>query len=152
MNIGNDVFVWGCVGIVLMLAELVIPGGIIVFLGTSALAVALTLQFGVISSWIHAFTLWFILSMILLIVFRNVGQNMMGGDSRIENTDENLDVFGHEVDVVETIGPGNKKGRILFQGTNWSALGDGSEIKSGEKVKIICRENISYVVEKLTNK
>ncbi|KGJ87899.1 NfeD family protein [Thalassotalea sp. ND16A] len=150
MEFSNDVVAWGSVGLVLMLAELVIPGGIIVFLGTSAVAVALTLQFGIIDNWMHAFTLWFILSIVLLLIFRNVGQNLVGGDSTIGNTDENLDVFGHEVKVIETIGPGNKKGRIFFQGTNWSALGDGSEIASGETVKIICRENISYVVEKLS--
>lgn len=149
MELSNDVFAWGCVGLVLMLAELVIPGGIIVFLGTSAVAVALTLQFGLIDSWVHAFTLWFILSIALLIAFRGMSQRLVGGDSVVENTDENLDVFGQEVEVIETIGPGNHKGRITFQGSDWSALGDGSEIAKGEKAKIICRENISYIVEKI---
>ena len=150
MELSNDVFAWGCVGLVLMLVELVIPGGIIVFLGTSAVAVALTLQFGLIDNWMHAFTLWFILSIVLLIAFRGISQRLVGGDSVVENTDENLDVFGQVVEVVATIGPGNKKGRIVFQGTSWTALGDGSEILEGETVKIICRENISYVVEKIS--
>ncbi len=149
MELSNAVIAWGSVGIILMLAELIIPGGIVVFLGTSAVAVAATLQLGIIDNWVHALTLWFILSMTLLIAFRNVGQRLVGGDSRIGNIDENLDVFGHEVEVVETIGPGNKKGRIKFQGSNWSALGDGSEIKPGEKAKVVCRDNISYVVERL---
>jgi membrane protein implicated in regulation of membrane protease activity len=149
MELNNAVLIWGGVGIFLILAELIIPGGIVVFLGTSALIVAASLHFGLIESWLHAFTLFFISSIILLIIFRNLGQKMVGGDSTIENTDENLDAFGTEVDVIETIGPGNKKGRILFQGTNWSALGDGSEIKVGDKAKIVCRDNISYVVEKL---
>lgn len=150
MELDNAVLIWGAFGIFLMLAELIIPGGIVVFLGTSAIIVAASLQFGLIASWLHAFTLFFISSIILLLMFRNLGQKMVGGDSIIENTDENLDVFGTEVDVIETIGPGNKKGRILFQGTNWTALGDGSEIKVGDKAKIVCRDNISYVVEKLT--
>ena len=150
MEMSNDVLAWGSVGIFLMLAELILPGGIVVFLGTSALVVAITLQLEIIDNWIHAFTLWFIVSITLLLLFRNVSQKLVGGDSTIENTDENLDVFGEEVDVLETIGPGNKKGRIQFQGSSWSALGDGTEIVTGEKVKIVCRENISYVVEKLS--
>ncbi|MDG1732314.1 MAG: NfeD family protein [Thalassotalea sp.] len=150
MEMSNDVLAWGSVGIFLMLAELILPGGIVVFLGTSALVVAITLQLEIIDNWIHAFTLWFIVSISLLLLFRNVSQKLVGGDSTIENTDENLDVFGEEVDVLETIGPGNKKGRIQFQGSSWSALGDGTEIVTGEKVKIVCRENISYVVEKLS--
>ncbi|TRX53179.1 NfeD family protein [Thalassomonas sp. M1454] len=150
MEMSNDVLAWGSVGIFLMLAELILPGGIVVFLGTSALIVAVTLQLDVIDSWVHAFTLWFILSIVLLLAFRNVSQKLVGGDTIIENTDENLDVFGQEVEVIETIGPGNKKGRILFQGSNWSALGDGSEITKGDKAKIVCRDNISYVVEKVS--
>lgn len=146
----NDVLIWGGVGLFLMLAELLIPGGIVVFLGLSAVIVAGTLQLGIIDNWMHAFTLFFITSMVLLLLFRNVGQNLIGGDSSIENTDEELDVFGQEVEVIETIGPGNKKGRINFQGIDWTALGDGSEIAAGSKAKIVCRENISYVVEKLS--
>ncbi|QBY03873.1 NfeD family protein [Thalassotalea sp. HSM 43] len=148
MEYANDVTAWACIGVLLVIAELVIPGGIVVFLGTSALVVAATLQFGIIDNWMHAFTLWFILSIVLLLLFRNLGQSMVGGDSRVDNTDEELDVYGKQVRVIATIGPGNKKGRIEFQGTEWSALGDGSEIKAGETAKIVCRENISYVVER----
>ncbi|WP_371186892.1 NfeD family protein [Thalassotalea maritima] len=148
MDISNDVIAWGCVGLMLMIAELAIPGGIVVFLGTSALAVALSLQFGLIDNWIHAFTMWFILSIILLLLFRNLGQSMVGGDSRVDNTDEELDVYGKQVKVIATIGPGNKKGRIVFQGSEWTALGDGSVIEKGETATIVCRDNISYVVEK----
>lgn len=148
MELANDVVAWGSVGLIMMLAEIIIR--IIVFLGTSALTVAVTLHLGFIDNWVHAFILWFVLSMVLLITFRNVGQSLVGGNSRVDNTDEELEVFGREVDVVETIGPGTKTGRINFQGTQWSALGDGSEIKKGQVATIVCRENTSYVVERRT--
>ena len=51
--------------------------------------------------------------------------------------------------MLETIGPGQHKGRIDFQGSSWSALGDGTEIKAGEKVQVVCRDNISIVVKPL---
>lgn len=150
MEFNNDVLMWAGSGLLLMLAELIIPGGIVVFLGLAAITVSALLQFGFINNWMEAFTLFFVTSIALLLIFRNVGQNMVGGDSKIENTDENLDVFGQEATVIETIGPGTKKGRIHFQGTDWSALGDGTKIAKGEKAKVICRENISYIVEKIT--
>ncbi len=148
MDFSNEVVIWGTTGLFLMLAELIIPGGIVVFLGLSAILVSASLQLGLIDNLMQAFTLFFVSSIVLLLAFRNVGQKMVGGDSTIENTDENLDVYGHQVKVIETIGPGTKQGRIEFQGTEWTALGDGGEIKAGQKAKIICRENISYVVEK----
>ncbi|WP_306416224.1 NfeD family protein [Thalassotalea mangrovi] len=145
----NSVLLWGGLGLLMMLLEIIIPGGIIIFLGISAVIVALSLQFGLIDHWVHAFTLWFILSLLLLLLFRNITQKMVGGDTRIDNTDEELDMFGASVEVVETIGPGNRMGRVIFQGSSWTALGDGSEIKPGDAAKVICRENISLVVEKV---
>ncbi|WP_371374099.1 NfeD family protein [Thalassotalea aquiviva] len=146
----NAPLVWASVGVFLMLAELLIPGGIVVFLGISALLVAGALQLGLIDSQINAFSLFFISSLILLLMFRKLGQQMVGGDSHIDNTDEELDVFGQQVEVIETIGPGNKKGRIRFQGTEWTALGDGNVLEKGSTVQIVCRDNISYVVEKIS--
>jgi membrane protein implicated in regulation of membrane protease activity len=147
----TDVTLWGSAGLVLMLAEIIIPGGIIIFLGISAFLVAACLQFGLIDSWVHAFTLWFISSLVLLLLFRNLTQKMVGGDSNVANTDEEFDLFGKEVTVTDVIGPGNQMGRVQYQGTTWSALGDGSVIEAGTRAKIICRENISLVVEKLEN-
>lgn len=149
MEITTEVLTWGSIGLILMFAEFIIPGGIVVFLGLAAVLVSASLQLGIIDSWVHAFTLWFVLALSLLLIFRNVGQKLVGGDSSIGNTDEELDVYGSEVEVIETIGPGNRQGRIIFQGSSWSALGDGSEIEAGAKAKIICRENISFVVEKI---
>ena len=145
----TDVLIWAGVGLTLMLAELIIPGGIIVFLGLGGIIVAGSLQLGLIEGWVHAFTLWFISSLVLLIAFRNTAQKMVGGDSTIENTDEELDIYGHDVEVTETIGPGDKMGRVEYQGTSWTALGDGSTIEAGSHAKIVCRDNISLVVEKI---
>ncbi|MFT7549183.1 MAG: hypothetical protein ACI9VI_003032, partial [Candidatus Azotimanducaceae bacterium] len=48
----------------------------------------------------------------------------------------------------ETIGPGEKPGRILFRDTQWAALSDGSEILKGEAARIIALDNVSYIVER----
>jgi len=149
MELANPITVWVCLGIILMLSEIVIPGGIVILLGSSCLIVASALGLGVIEGMAQSLTLWFISSMVLLLSFRHVTQRLVGGDAHVDNTDEELDLYNQQAIVKETIGPGQQTGRISCLGSDWTALGDGSEIKSGTKVRIICRDNIALVVEPL---
>ncbi|MCH1920847.1 NfeD family protein [Shewanella sp. A3A] len=145
----NSLLWWGIAGVVLMLAELIIPGGIVVFLGAACLIVAAALWLGLISGIAQAFTLWFIASIVLLLAFRQVTQKLVGGDSHVDNTDEELDIYNQVAVVKQTIGPGEQLGRVNFQGADWPALGDGSQIVAGSRVRVVCRENIALVVEPL---
>ena len=147
MELTNPIMIWGCIGLVLMLAELVIPGGIVILLGGACLVVASALGIGLVDGIVQSLTLWFIASIVLLLGFRQVTQKLVGGDSHVDNTDEELDIYDKIALVKETIGPAQHAGRIEFQGTEWSALGDGSEIAAGTQVRIICRENIGLIVE-----
>ncbi|QIR13487.1 NfeD family protein [Shewanella aestuarii] len=149
MELENPITVWVCLGIILMLAEIIIPGGIVILLGSACLVVALALATGIVEGIAQSLTLWFITSMVLLLSFRHVTQQMVGGDSHVGNTDEELDLYNQIAVVKEAIGPGQQTGRIHCLGSDWTALGDGSEIKAGSKVRIICRENIALVVEPL---
>jgi len=139
---------WLAAGLILMFAELVIPGGIVIFLGGGALVVALAIWSGLVSDWVSASTLYFISSLALIVSLRSVVVKYAGGDSSKSNTLEILDAFGEVVTVVETIGPGERSGRILFRDTQWAALSDGSEILTGDSARIIAIENVSYIVEK----
>lgn len=150
MEFSNPVIIWACVGVVLMLAEVIIPGGIVILLGAACLVVASALGIGLIEGAAQAFTLWFISSMVLLLAFRHVTQKLVGGDSHVDNTDEELDLFNKQALVKADIGPGEKSGRVEFQGAEWPALGDGSLIPAGSRVRVICRDNISLVVEALS--
>lgn len=149
MELANPITVWVCLGIILMLAEIIIPGGIVILLGSACLIVAAASATGIIEGIAQSLTLWFIASMVLLLSFRHVTQQMVGGDSHVENTDEELDLYNQIAVVKEAIGPGQQTGRIHCLGSDWTALGDGTEIKAGSKVRIICRENIALVVEPL---
>lgn len=144
----DPLVIWLVSGLVLMLAEIIIPGGIVIFLGLACVVVAGAWQLSFIDSWTQAMTLWFISSLFLLLVFRNVTQKLFGGETTAANVDEDMDIYGQTATVVETIGPGEKTGRIEFQDSTWQAMADGSVIEAGETVKIVCHENISLVVEK----
>ena len=114
------VWVWLIAGLIFIVSELIIPGLIVVFLGFAALIVAASLYFGLISGWISAFTMWFIVSLLLTFILRSLFKRFMQGDVEKQNTYENLDVFGEVVEVIERIEP-SKKGRIHFKGTTWTA-------------------------------
>jgi len=147
MELSNPIAVWLVLGLLLMLAEMIIPGGIVILLGAACVVVASALAIGIIDGVVQSLTLWFIASMVLLLGFRHVTQRLVGGDSHIDNTDEEMDLYNHVAIVKQAIGPGQQTGRISCLGSEWIALGDGSEIKAGTKVRIICRDNIAFVVE-----
>ncbi len=146
-----NVWFWVILAAVFIVAELVIPGGIIIFLGIAGLIVAISMQLGFVASWANALTLWFISSLVLVVLLRGIAQKMLGGDSSVANTDEDVDALGEIVEVVKTIGPGEAKGRVVFRDIRWNAVSDGSEIPAGEKAKIVYRDNITLVVEKITS-
>jgi inner membrane protein len=141
---------WIMLAVFLSLAEIIIPGGILLNLGIASVLVALGIKFAILDTWIMVLTVWFIIATFLLFFLNFFTNKFFGGKQAIENVDEELDIFGKEVLVIENIGPGTQKGRVEFQGTTWSALGDGSEIKAGNHAKIICKENISLVVEQVS--
>lgn len=147
MALSDPIFVWLGVGLVLILAEIIVPGGIVILLGAACLVVAGALGIGLVEGIVQSLTLWFISAIVLLLSFRHVTQRLVGGDSHVDNTDEAMDLYNQPALVKQTIGPGQIQGRVEFQGSEWPALGDGSTILAGAQVRVICRENIALVVE-----
>ena len=137
---------WIILALVFGLLEIFVPGGILLNLAIASLFVAIGVQQQYLETWVTTLTTWFILSSVMMFCAYFITERFMAGDIFIENTDENLDVFGKTVKVVHEIGPGNTPGRVEFQGTTWLALGDGSIIPKGSKAEIVCKDNISLVV------
>ncbi|WP_394130224.1 NfeD family protein [Shewanella maritima] len=152
MDLSNPTVVWFTIGVLLMLSEIILPGGIVILLGAACVIVAAALGLGIVEGLAQSMTLWFIVSIVLLLSFRHVTQRLIGGDSHVDNTDEELDLYNQVAIVKDQIGPGNKTGRISCLGSDWVALGDGSVIDKGIQVRIICRDNIGFVVEPVTPK
>lgn len=147
MDILLNPLVWIVLGGILIVAELIIPGGVVVFLGLAAVLVAGAVGLGFITSWVNALTAFFVLSLALILGLRAFFMKYAGGDFSRGNIVEILDDIGEEVPVIEAIGPGQEKGRIDFRGTHWQALGDGSRIEAGQTVRIVGRDNVNYMVE-----
>ena len=138
---------WLILAVVFACLEIFIPGGILLNLGIASVLVAIGVQQQILDTWVLTLTTWFILATLLLIMAYFITERFFAGDTTIENIHEELDIYGKTVNVVEQIGPGNQSGRVEFQGTTWTALSDGSIIPAGSQAAIVCKENISLVVE-----
>ena len=137
---------WLIAGGVLILAEFIIPGGIVSFLGIAALLIGLGNWVGIFSGWISSTTWWFILSLGLLLGLRRVVNRFLPGESSYGSPDEDLAVYGSVVTVAETVREGDSNGRIHFRGTTWSATSLNGIIKTGAHATISHRENLVWVV------
>lgn len=140
---------WVAGGLILMLLEFVIPGGVVAFLGLGALAVAGLIYFGQIDHWITAFTAWFITSLLFLLVLRGFFQKLLPGEEELGSTDEDADAAGHLVEVVETISKG-QQGRVSYLDSTWPATCHEQTLRAGTKARLVSRENVVWVVEPLT--
>jgi membrane protein implicated in regulation of membrane protease activity len=137
--------IWLISGAVMVLLEFIVPGGVIVFLGMAAVIVGGSIYFNWITSHPMAFLAWFIISIILMVFLRSIFIKYFEGDSKIENTDEDIDLEGSLADVIEDILP-HKEGRVRFRDSTWSARSD-EEHKMGIKVVISGRDGNSLVVK-----
>ena len=134
-------------GVALIAAELVVPGLVVIFLGAAALVVAGALGLGLVSGWIAGFTTWFITSLVMVIGLRSAFTRFLPGSSVKQLTDEDLDAFGEEVEVVEPVSPDG--GRIRFRGSTWAALSLQEFLPAGAKAKVVARDNLIWIVEPL---
>jgi membrane protein implicated in regulation of membrane protease activity len=137
---------WVVGGIVLLVAEIVVPGMVLGFLGAAALLVALALWLGVIEGLVAALTSWFIGSIVMLVALRGLFQRLMPGDEGIQSTDEELDAFGTVVEVAETI-PKGERGRIRYRGTTWAATCYEQTLEAGGRARLVTRDGIAWIVE-----
>ena len=138
---------WIVLAILFACAEIFVPGGILLNLGIASLLVAIGVQQQLLDTWTLTLSTWFILASSLLFILYFETERFFSGDYTVENIYEELDIYGKEVEVIEKIGPGTHAGRVEFQGTTWTALSDGSELNKGTYASIVCKENISLVVE-----
>ena len=137
---------WVVGGVILLLAEIVVPGMVLGFLGAAALMVAGLLWLGVIEGPVAALTTWFIGSIVLLVALRGMFQRLMPGDVEVQSTDEDLDAYGSVVEVAETI-PKGETGRIRFHGSTWTAICYERTLEAGSRARLVTRDGIGWVVE-----
>ncbi|MFP6665056.1 MAG: NfeD family protein [Deltaproteobacteria bacterium] len=138
---------WLWFGLVLALAEFVVPGLVVVFVGMGAMTVALFLSLGWIEHLPAQFTTWFIASMLYTVFLRMAVLHFFPMDTIRQEIDDIKQDIGTRARVTEKIS-GSAAGRIQHRESTWPAiLPDSQEALPGEEVRITGRDNLTWKVE-----
>jgi inner membrane protein len=135
---------WFLIGLVLFLAELVIPGFFIFFFGLGAWVTALVCLIGNPGTNLQII-IFAVTSVLSLVALRRIIQKKFFYSK--ENLSEEVeDEFtGKEARASTDFGP-DKNGKVEFKGTTWKGESK-SEIKEGQTVIIIDKENFTLIVK-----
>lgn len=139
---------WFVLGLVLMLAELMAPGFVIVFFGIGAWITALCMWIGIASSFDAQLLIFLSASVLSLVLFRKQGKRYFQGrvSGRLADNQSMDDVRGERAVVIEDIQPNTSRGKVEFHGTSWDAESD-IVIKKGTTVEIVERINLLLKVK-----
>lgn len=139
--------IWLIGGAVLAALELVAPGMVIIFFGLAAILIGLLIMAGVSMSIPASILLWFILSLALVLIFRNLALKIFPSDSSYGLVEDDVDAIGAVVPVITDVADDHSNGRIEYGGTSWQARTRVGQIAAGEKARLLYRDNIQWIVE-----
>lgn len=135
---------WFVLGLLLFLAELIIPGFFIFFFGLGAWVTAVVCLIGVPGVNLQIIIFAFV-SVISLITLRRIIQKKFFYSKGNESEEVEDEFTGKEAIVISHIGP-DITGKVEFKGTTWKAESK-SEIKEGQTVIITEKENFKLIVK-----
>lgn len=144
----NITSIWIVIGIILLLSEFLIPGFTIFFFGIGGLVTALLLI--IIPPlttivWLQIL-IFLITSIVLLVLLRRHFTNTLKGDLYKERED----YIGKRCKVIELVSK-DKPGRILFQGTTWTAYSTEGKIHKNQTAEILGKklgEPMIFIIKK----
>ena len=135
---------WFIVGLGLFLLELVIPGFFIFFFGLGAWITALVCLIAEPGTNLQII-IFAVISVLSLIALRRIIQKKFFYSKGNQSEEVEDEFTGKEALAISDFGP-DKKGKAEFKGTTWKAEST-SEIKEGQTVIIIEKENFTLLVE-----
>ncbi len=135
---------WFIIGLGLFLLELVMPGFFIFFFGLGAWVTAL-----VCLIWEPGINLQIIIfaitSVLSLLGLRKIIQKKFFYNKSDNSVDVEDEFTGKEALAISDFG-GPQTGKVEFKGTMWKAE-SSSEIKTGQRVMILQKDNFKLIVE-----
>lgn len=140
---------WLIAGALLILLEFFLPGLVVIFLGLGGIATAGLIYAGYIRDPLHAVTCFVLSSIFLLMSLRRIILRFYPALSERAETDEDELITGQEATTITALSPHHFEGRVKYSGTTWPARSAAGEIAAGVRVKILTRQNISLVVQKM---
>ena len=137
---------WFIAGVILILAEFVVPGVFICFFGVGALLTGVVVWLLPGITLTTAVLLFSFLSVVFLVFCRRFMPRSFRGVVKVDHSDiENDDIAGAEAVVTEAVAP-DAPGKVEFRGSLWTARADRA-IAVGERAKIRSRKNLTLYLE-----
>jgi membrane protein implicated in regulation of membrane protease activity len=139
----NAELLWFLLGLIFLVAELAVPGFIIIFFGIGAWVTALCAGLGLLESFNAQLLVFLTSSALSLLVFRKKGKKYFEGKvSGVLEPGQDLDdIRGQKAIVVADITPKGMGGKVELHGTHWDAVAD-VPIVTGAVVEIVERTNL----------
>ncbi len=138
---------WLLVGVLCIGAELIIPGLVIIFFGFGAILTALIslIPFVATTLWLQIL-IFVICSVLSLIILRRKFKPIFKGSVFMPEKSDAVPASAY-AEVIEALSD-KKEGRIKYNGTTWNAASTSGDIEVGERVKVLKKEGLTYIVEK----
>jgi membrane protein implicated in regulation of membrane protease activity len=133
-------------GLLLMVLETLIPGGVAGFLGLGGLIIAGLRAVGLLMDPWTALITWVFLSVGLTIALRPLAMRFVQGEISLGLTDEDAEAMGQTVTVVQAVDE-EEPGRIRYRGAEWDARTVEGRLPKGAEAKLLYRDNLTWVVE-----
>ncbi len=141
------VLFWFFIGLILALAELAIPGFVVIFFGIGAWVVTLLVLLGLLPSFNGQMLVFLVVSIATLVLFRKKSKKIFEG--KVAGKDLVVDdIVGEKALVVQDILPDQLGGKVELHGTLWEATSDTVIVK-GAIVAIVERKNLTLIVKPL---
>lgn len=142
----NPELFWFIIGLVLFLAELIIPGFFIFFFGLGAWVTAVVCLIGDPTSITNFQIIIFaVTSVLTLTALRKIIQKKFFYSKGNQSEEVEDEFTGREALAISDFGP-DKNGKVEFKGTTWKAESK-SIIKEGQTAVIIEKENFTLIVK-----
>lgn len=144
----STAMIWIIFGVLLIITELLATSIAAVFLGIAAIVVGILLQFGVIESASAQYTIFGVVSLLLLFTARSRFKRWFVGytaDSNEQPSSLSQDI-GERVTVLADFQQG--QGRVILNGVQWDAY-SSDDLKAGELAKITANQGIHLHVARM---
>lgn len=147
MELIQNYLFWLVGGSILVLAEFLIPGLVVIFLGLGGLLTAGVLYKKWITDPLQLVFFFTLSSIFMLVTLRRLAKKLYPSETEKVETDEDLLVIGRSAETISTVTAHDFSGRIRFAGTTWSARSVQGDIAENMAVTIVGRDNINYLVK-----
>ncbi len=141
-------WIWFVSGLILIGIEFFMPGLVIIFIGIASLSIAAMRYWGYVYDFQTTFTVWFVFSILYVILLRHLVSIFLPSTQKKAETDEEALVRGKTALVTKKIDHETMEGRIRYSGTEWPARALEEPIEPGSEISILKREGIGFLVQK----